>query len=481
MLHPDIQPDVRQLIANRQFSQLRELLADLPPADTADLLLELDKAERVLLFRAIPRDPAADVFAHLEPDQQEELLHDLSDEETRRLLADLHPDDRTALLEELPGTVTQQMLRLLSPEDLRETRALLGYPEESVGRLMTPDYVAVRKHWTVEQALRHVRRKGEIAETVNRVFIVDEDWKLTDDVALRRLILAEPEDLMESVMDHTFAAVPATADREEAVRIVRRYDQVALPVVDSNGVLLGIVTVDDLLDVAEEEATEDFHKLGGMEALEHPYLSTGIRELTRKRIGWLAILFAAGLGTAAAMAHFEDAIDQLPLLAVFVPLIIATGGNSGFQAATVMTRAIALHEVEQKHFGRVFWREMTGGLLLGGLLAILGFVMATGVGVWMYRDVADILVYAVDVGIAVGLAVLSVVLVGNMIGSMLPFLLQRLGFDPATSSTPFVATIVDVVGLVLYFTIAMWWLDMDALGGLTEAGEAAAALLALPR
>jgi magnesium transporter len=252
------------------------------------------------------------------------------------------------------------------------------------------------------------------------------------------------------------------------VRAIQRYDMVALPVTDSAGVMVGIVTVDDLLDVAEEEATEDFHKLGGMEALEYPYLSTSIAELTRKRIGWLAILFAAGLGTAAAMAHFEDAIDQLPLLAVFVPLIIATGGNSGFQAATVMTRAIALREVEQRHWVRVFWREISGGLLLGVLLAILGLVMATLVGLWMYRHIDAFLGPALDVGFAVGLAVLSVVLVGNMIGSMLPFLLQKLGFDPATSSTPFVATVVDVVGLILYFTIATWWLDLEVLARLTE-------------
>lgn len=467
-----IRPDIESLIEARNWRALREAVQDVPPPDLADLLLELDKRERVILFRAIPRDPAADVFAHLETDQQESLLHDLSDEETRRLLEDLHPDDRTALLEELPGQVTQQMLNLLSPDDLREARTLLGYPEESVGRLMTPDYVAVRKHWTIEQALRQVRRKGKLAETINRVFVVDEDWRLVDDVELRKLILAEPDEPVEAIMDHTFAAVPATADREEAVRVIQRYDQFVLPVVDSNGVLLGIVTADDLLDVAEQEATEDFHKLGGMEALEYPYLSTRVPELARKRIGWLAILFGAGLGTAAAMAHFEDAIDQLPLLAVFVPLIIATGGNSGFQAASVMTRAIALREVEQRHWGLVFMRELAGGLLLGVLLAVLGFVMATGVGMWMYRDVTDVFFAAADVGIAVGLAVVSVVLIGNLIGSMLPFLLQRLGFDPATSSTPFVATIVDIVGLVIYFTIATWWLDMEALARLTEVGVA---------
>ncbi|CAN5483524.1 magnesium transporter [soil metagenome] len=462
----EIRPEVQNLISTRKWTALRSALVDWPAPDVADLLFDLEETERVLAFRALNREQAAEVFGHLQPDGQEELINLLKDEETRRLLAELPPDDRTHLFEELPGQVTQRLLNLLSPEDLAETRALLGYPEESVGRLMTPDYVAVRKHWTVEQALRHVRRKGQIAETINRVLIVDEEWRLVDDISLRGLILAEPDSLVEEIMDHSFASIPATADREEAVHIIQRYDQVSIPVVDSSGVLLGIVTVDDVLDVAEEEATEDIHKLGGVNALEYPYLSTSIFSLTKKRIGWLAILFAAGLGTAAAMAHFEDAIAQLPVLAVFVPLIIATGGNSGFQAASVMTRAMALREVELRHSGLVFGREVAGGLLLGGLLAILGFVMATMVGYWMYRDIPGVMPMALNVGVAVGLAVVSVVIIGNLIGSMLPFLLQRMGFDPATSSTPFVATIVDIVGLVVYFTIALWWLDMDALAQL---------------
>jgi len=468
-----IRSEVQTLIAERNWAALRTALADWPAPDLADLLHDLGKPDRILLFRALSRERGAEVVSYLEADDRNALVLDLTDEEARSVLADLPPDDRAELLDELPGNVTQRLLNLLSPKDLAEARTLLGYPEESVGRLMTPDYVAVRAHWTIEQALRHVRRKGKLAETINRVFIVDEDWRLVDDIELRRLILAEPDALVETVMDHTYTSVLASTDQEEAVRLVRRYDQIALPVVDSEGVLLGIVTVDDLLDVAEEEATEDFHKLGGVATLEYPYLTTGVTALVRKRIGWLAVLFGAGLGTAAAMAHYEDAIDQLPLLAVFVPLIIATGGNSGFQAATVMTRAIALREVEQRHWARVFGRELAGGLLLGGLLAVLGLVMAALVGVWMYRHVGEILVPALDVGVAVGLSVLSVVLFGNMVGSMLPFLLQRLGFDPATSSTPFVATVVDVAGLVIYFTIATWWLDLEALGRLTEAAASA--------
>jgi Mg2+ transporter MgtE len=221
-------------------------------------------------------------------------------------------------------------MNLLSPEDLQEAPALLGYPEESVGRLMTPDYMAVRKHWTAEQALRHVRRKGEIAETVNQVFIVDDDWKLIDDIALRRLILAEPEDLVESVMDHTFAAVPATADREEAVRIIQRYDQVALPVADSNGVLVGIVTVDDVLDVAEEEATEDFHKLGSTLPVRIGLKEASFAVLYRARIGWLMILVLMNIFSGAGIAYFEDTLEAMIALAFFLPLLRGdTGGNHG--------------------------------------------------------------------------------------------------------------------------------------------------------
>lgn len=465
-------PEIKQFIEKRNWRAVRDLVEEWPVPEVADLLLDLPKTERVLLFRALSRKQAAGVFAYLGPADQEQLFFDLTDEEGRQVLRQISPDDRAGLMTELPASITQRAFSLLEPEDLEEVRSLLGYPEESAGRLMTPDYVALRPEWTVQEAINHTRKVGKDSETINRVYVVDEDGHLVDDLSLRSLILAAPERPVEEIMDHTFVSVSAFTDREEAVQAIQRYDVVALPVLDSEGILLGIVTVDDLLDVAEEEATEDFHKLGGMEALEYPYLSTTVPRLVRKRIGWLAILFAAGLGTAAAMAHFEEAIDQLPLLAVFVPLIIATGGNSGFQAATVMTRAMALREVEQEHWRLVFGREMTGGLLLGGLLAVIGFVLAAAVGLWMYHGVAGVLNLALDVGFAVAMSVVAVVLFGNLVGSMLPFILQRLGIDPATSSTPFVATVVDIVGLILYFTIATWWMDMEVLTRLSENAQA---------
>ncbi|TVR52541.1 MAG: magnesium transporter [Gemmatimonadales bacterium] len=440
------EPEIRRYIEGRDWTRLRELLADLPPADLADLLLDLGKKERVLVFRAIPRDPAAEAFAHLDPDQQELLLRDLTDEETRHLLEDLHPDDRTALLEELPGTVTQQLMNLLSPEDLQEARALLGYPEESVGRLMTPDYVAVRKHWTAEQALRQVRRKGEIAETVNRVFIVDEDWKLIDDIALRRLILAEPEDLVESVMDHTFAAVPATADREEAVRMIQRYDQVALPVVDSNGVLVGIVTVDDVLDVAQEEATEDFHKLGSTLPVRIGLKEASIAVLYRARIGWLMILVFMNIFSGAGIAYFEDTLEAMIALAFFLPLLIDSGGNAGSQSATLMVRAIAIGDVRLKDWFGMLGKELT-------VAVILGATMALGVAAIASFRAPEIIV-------VVSLTMMLIVMVGSIIGMSLPFLLTRFGLDPATASAPLITSISDICGVLIYFSIASWYLGI---------------------
>lgn len=448
MIESDTLPVVQGLIAERNWTELRHSLGEWPAPDVARLLLELEKRDRVLLFRALSRDRSADVFAQLQSEDQNALLVDLTDEETRRLLTDLPPDDRTALLEELPGQVTQQLLNLLPPEDLAEARELLGYPEESAGRLMTPDYIAVRKHWTVEQALRQVRRRGKIAETVNRVFIVDGDWRLIDDLELRRLILAEPEDTVESVMDHTFAAVPAMADREEAVRIVQHYDQVALPVVDSTGVLMGIVTVDDLLDVAEEEATEDFHKLGSTIPVRVSLKDASVGVLYRARVGLLLVLVMMNIFSGAGIAYFEDTLDAMIALAFFLPLLIDSGGNAGSQSATLMVRALAIGDVRMKD-----WFGMIGKELF--VAAILGATMAAGVAL-----IAT--VRAPDIVAVVAVTMMLVVLVGSVIGMSLPFLLTRFGFDPATASAPLITSIADICGVLIYFNIATWYLGVGA-------------------
>ncbi|HEV8718736.1 MAG TPA: magnesium transporter [Candidatus Binatia bacterium] len=432
--------DIKRLIEERRWSELRESLSGLPAPELADRLEALDPKDRMLVFRSLPRTQASEVFAYLETPQQNELVRNLTNEDARQILADLTPDDRTALLEELPAEVTQRLLSLLSPEDLKEARTLLGYPEESVGRLMTPDYVAIRANWTIQQALDHIRKQGRDAETVNMIYVLDDKGRLIDDLRLRQILLADPQATVESIMDRKFAALRATDDREEAVRLMKEYDRVALPVVDSDGVLLGIVTSDDVLDVAEEEATEDIQKMGGMEALDEPYLETPFFQMVRKRGSWLSFLFLGEMLTATAMGYFEQEIARAVVLALFIPLIISSGGNSGSQAASLVIRAMALQEILLRDWWRVMRREVAAGLVLGG---ILGGIAMIRILMWPNR----LSLYGphyVRVALTVSLSLVGVVLWGTLTGSMLPFIFRRLGFDPAVSSSPFVATLVDV-------------------------------------
>jgi magnesium transporter len=339
----------------------------------------------------------------------------------------------------------------LSPADLAEARQLLGYPEESVGRLMTPDFVRVRATVTVGEALAHIRRYGRNAETLDVIYVIDTGGRLIDDLPLRVFLLADPQAPVEAIMDHTYVALRATDDREEAVRAMERYDRVALPVVDSEGALLGIVTVDDVLDVAEEEATEDFQRLGGLEALDLPYMQTGFLAMVKKRAGWLAALFLGEMLTATAMGRFEDEIARAVVLALFVPLIISSGGNSGSQATSLLIRAMALREVGLRDWWRVFARELPTGLLLGAILGCIGLVRIL---VWQFTGWTDYGEFYFRVAATVLLSLIGVVAFGTLAGSLLPFALRRLGFDPASASAPFVATLVDVTGLVIYFSVA---------------------------
>src|SRR5437867_2945698 len=308
---------IKELIHARRWMELKDAISGLVAPEIADLLETLDPADRMLLFRALPRERQSEVFAYLEDPQQNELLKHLTNEDARRILAELTPDDRTALLEELPAEMTQRLMALLDPEDLKEARRLLGYPEESVGRLMTPDAVAIHPNWTIQQAIDHIRTHGRDAETVNMIYVVDERGRLIDDLRLRQILLADPRATVESILDRKFVALRATDDREEAVRMMKEYDRVALPVVDSGGVLLGIVTSDDVLDVAEAEATEDIQKMGGMEALDMPYMRTPFFEMVRKRGGWLSALFLGEMVTATAMGYFENEIGRAVVLALF--------------------------------------------------------------------------------------------------------------------------------------------------------------------
>ena len=451
MLSKLLMPEIESLIAERKLSLLKEILSDWSPADIADLIIDLPEQDKVIVFRVLSVDLATDTFEHLEFDTQEELLKAMGNEEVAAILNDMSPDDRTALLEELPGTTAKRLIQLLSAEERKIARTLLGYPENSVGRLMTPDYLSVKQEWTVSQTLDHIRKYGADSETLNVLYVIDEKGKLIDDIKIREIILSLPEKKISDLMDENFIALNVHDDQEQAVEVFKKYDRVVLPVVDSHGILIGIVTVDDVLDVAEEEATEDIQKLGGVEALEEPYSTMPFFSMIKKRVVWLTVLFVGEMLTASAMGFFEDEIARAVVLTLFIPLIISSGGNSGSQAATLVIRAIALGEITLKDWWRIMKREILSGLTLGLILGAIGFLR---IYLWSYFSniFGD---HWLPIGLTVGFSLIGVVLWGTLSGSMLPFLLKRLGLDPATSSAPFVATLVDVTGLVIYFTFAI--------------------------
>lgn len=442
--------EVEEYLERRDFVGLRELFRKWEVPEVAEAIDHFEPDERAVLFRILPRNLAAETFEHLSPENQRELVTSLAREQVERLLDDMAPDDRTALLEELPAAVTRELLRGLSPEQRAVAVRLLGYPEQSIGRLMTPEWVAVRPDWSVEKALQHIREHGQDRETLDVIYVVDEQNRLIDDLRIRELLLAPPETRIGDLSDRRFVALKATDDQETAVEVFRQYDRVALPVTDSVGVLIGIVTVDDVLDVAEEEATEDIHKIGGSEALDEPYLATPFWQLIGKRARWLVVLFFGEMLTATAMVRYEMDLAQAVVLAIFIPLIISSGGNSGSQAATFIIRAIALNEVGLRHWRRVLWRELRSGLALGSILGVIGAIRVVS-GEYLFGSYGE---HWPALAATIGLALLGVVVWGTLSGSMLPFLMKWLGIDPAASSAPFVATLVDVTGIVIYFSAA---------------------------
>jgi len=446
------------MIEARNFAALREVFREWPPADVAEVIIDLPEDEQVIIFRVLPHALAADVFEYLDFDAQQTLLRAMAHEQVGAILNEMAPDDRTALLEELPSAAARQLIRLLTPEERRVATALLGYPEDSVGRLMTPDFIAVHEDWTVQQVLDHVREHGRDSETLNFVYVVDDRGKLIDDVRMREFLLRPLTTKVSEIRDESFAALNVTDSQQDALNVFRRYDRAALPVVDSSGILVGIVTSDDMLDVAEEEATEDIQKFGGMEALEEPYMRIPLWRMVRKRAGWLIILFLGEMLTATAMASYQEELAKALVLALFLPLIVSSGGNSGSQASTLMIRAMALGEVTLRDWWRVMSREVQAGLSLGVILGAIGVVR---VAIWaiigeQYLHRQPYGPHWPLVAITVGIALVGVVLWGTLSGSMLPFLLRRIGADPATSSAPFVATLVDVTGLIIYFSIALF-------------------------
>lgn len=434
-------PEILDMVRPGYLNDLRSFIVGLPAPEIADLIAAVSDERRIVLFRLLPRELADEVFSLLDPPEQNQLLDAMAQEESRAVLSALPPDDRTALFEELPANVTQRLLTLLDDNERREALALLSYPADSVGRLMTSRYVSLRPEWTVAQAIEHIRKVGMDSETLAILYVTDEKGTLLDDLRLQRLILADPGAKVGELTDGKYPYLHSLQDREEAVQAFRKYDLHALPVIDANGILLGIVTSDDILDVADEEATEDMQKGSAIHPLGAEYLKAPLRLLYSRRVPWLLGLVFVNILSGAGIAHFEQLISSCVTLVFFMPLLIDSGGNAGAQVATLVIRGMALGELKLGDFLKAAGREILVSLLLGLSLGLAVFLL----GCWRG---------GVLIGLATAFSMLLVVLLGSLVGLALPFVLSSAGRDPATASGPLVTSIVDILGILVYFTIA---------------------------
>ncbi|HCX73384.1 MAG TPA: magnesium transporter [Candidatus Cloacimonas sp.] len=438
----NIETNYRELIENKDWKALKNSLNELDANLIAELIEEISEEDEVIFFKLLNRTQSKEVFQLLSYEKQEEIIDNLANNIQRltNLINDIEPDDRTALFEKLPGKVKQRLIQLLSPEERQITVQLLGYPEDSVGRLMTPEYIAVKPSDTVEHTLQHIRKYGKDSETLNVVYIVDNDWMLIDDIRIKEIILASPQQKIEELMDHRFVSLNATDDREKAIKVFKDYDRVALPVIDEEGVLIGIVTFDDIMDVVEEEATEDFHKFGSFQdAVTNP-LQVRIFDLYKNRIFWLLALVFMNVFSGAAISNFESVIQSVVSLVFFLPLLIDSGGNAGAQSATLMIRSLAIGDVKLSDWYRLIVKELLVSLLLG-------ITMAFGVAIIASFRAPDII-------IVVSIAMILTVMTGSLIGLLLPFIFTKLKIDPATASAPLITSIADISGVIIYFSIA---------------------------
>ena len=441
----------QSLIKSGDKKKLKTYLDSLDISIIEDLIDELpDYAPLILDTMSINR--AVNVFRILDVPTQERVIKKLPKLKVSEIMRGLPPDDQTAFLGELKDEeLSQQLLSLLSPEDKKEVSTLLAYPEDSVGRLMTPDYLAINKKFTVQETLDTIRRRGKNSETIDVIYILDDNGVLLDDLRIRDLLLVDPHTPISDLMDDRLISLNAEDPQEEAIKVFKMNNRVALPVIAPDKTLLGIITIDDVLWLADEEYSEDMQRFGASGTLDEPYLDVPLFKLVWKRAGWLIVLFIGELLTASVMQYYEDQLAKVIVLAMFLPLMISSGGNSGSQASTLIIQAMAVGDVRLSHWWRVFRREIISGLSLGVILGIIGFIR---IYVWhfifphLYGD------HWILVATTVSLSLIGIVLWGSLIGSMLPFILRRLGADPATSSAPFVATIVDVTGLMIYLTIA---------------------------
>lgn len=430
-------------------------IQDKHPADIAEQLSNLDKKDRNLSFLMLSSEKKIETFSYFETAIQQEIIRSLGDEEFSEIINNIDPDDRTELFTNFPDQLIKYSVNLLNDSEKQIALNLIGYDKESIARLMTPHYIQTKKHWTVTQVMANIKQFGKKAETLNFIYVVDENNKLIDDLKIGQLLMAEPTDTMEMLIDYNFVSITTITPMEQAFEIFEKYDRSALPIVTEKGVLVGIVTFDDIFNKIRERDTEDIHKFGGVEGLDLSYTKTPLIELVRKRAGWLIILFLGEMLTASAMGYFDEEIQKAVVLALFVPLIISSGGNSGSQAASLIIRAMALRELSLKDWWYVMKKEIFSGLILGSILGSIGFIR---IMIWQKAGIYDYGHYWIPIAMSVSTSLIFIVLWGTLSGSLIPFVLRKVGLDPATASAPFVATLVDVTGLMIYFTIAALFL-----------------------
>jgi magnesium transporter len=435
-------------------SELAEALAGMRAADVADALRDLGPEPGAKVMAALPFDLAVQVFDEPELDRHRAgIIQRMAPESAAALAEAMSADQRADLVRELKESDRVKLLKLLDVPTRRSLEMLLEYPPESAGGIMTTEFVSMPQTWRVEQALRYIGEVGRAKETVYAGYVLDAEQRLAHVVSLRELMTAERAALVTDVGDQRQPLkVRPLTDREEVARMISKYNLLAVPVVDDGGHVLGIVTVDDVIDAIVREQTEDVQKFGGMEALDAPYMEISLLRMIKKRAGWLCALFLSEMLTATAMQHFEGEIARAVVLSMFIPLVMSSGGNSGSQATSLIIRALALHEIRLGDWWRIAVRELPTGLVLGTILGIIGIIR---IEAWQHFHLFDYGVHYHLVALTVGGALIGIVCFGSLAGSMLPFLLKRIGFDPASASAPFVATLVDVTGLVIYFSVAL--------------------------
>ena len=452
MLGKLLLPDINSLLESGNSKALDDLCSNLAPGDLAEMVEDLPLKNRVEFLEQLPAKRATEVFGYLDIVQQKQLVKNVQRPRMAAIITDMEPDDRTALLEFLPSSVAREMLSFLQPKERFKAQSLLDFPKNSAGRLMTPNFLVIDRNWTVDQVFDFIQLNGEDKETLSALYIVDEKGKLEDDIRIREILLSPRQKHIKDIMNHQFLSLNATKSVEETIQTFKKHDRTALPVVDDEGHLIGIITIDDILRISEKADTEDFHRMGAVQGLQEPYILTPLFGMIKKRVGWLVILFLSEMLTATAMGFFEGEISKAVVLALFIPLIISSGGNSGSQASTLVIRAMALGELTFKDWWKVMRREIMAGLIMGSILGVVGFCR---IAIWsMFSNIYG--AHWLLVAFTILFSLVGVVAWGTLMGAMLPLLLKRCGADPAASSAPFVATLIDVTGIVIYFNIAMF-------------------------